>query len=64
MPTEPVKPGYLTSEFYLTIAAMFISTLFASGVITTGGTWDKILGLIAGVLSALGYAVTRAIVKK
>ena len=64
MNPEPIKPGWKTSEFWCTIAAMLIGGLFASGAITTGGTWDKVLGLLAGVLSALGYTVSRAIVKK
>jgi hypothetical protein len=58
----PVKPGYLTTEFYFKLAAMVLSALFASGALTNN-TALAIAGMAASVLTAMGYAVTRAMVK-
>ena len=58
------KPGYKSSEFWLTLAAQVVAALFASGVVADGSTFDKALVLIAGLLGALGYAVVRGGVKK
>jgi hypothetical protein len=59
----PVKPGYLTSEFWLKIAAIVLTALFASGVIPTTGTAATIAAIAATMLGALGYAVSRTLVK-
>lgn len=58
----PVKPGYKTTEFWLKLAALLLSTLFASGVMTSN-TVLAVAGVAASILTALGYAVTRAMVK-
>lgn len=60
----PTKPGYKTTEFYLTMAAMILSALYASGAFADTTTTGKVMALIAGVLGSLGYTVSRAIVKK
>ncbi len=57
-----VKPGYKTSEFYLGLAAVLLSTLFAGGVFTSN-TALSIAGMAASVLTALGYKVSRTVVK-
>ncbi len=63
--TQPVvKPGYKTTEFWLTLAATVVGALMASGVIVEGTTWGKVVGVAAMILSALGYQVSRTIVKK
>jgi len=54
------KPGYKTTEFWLSAAAMIISQLYASGVIGEGGTASKIVALVASLLTALGYTAARA----
>jgi len=58
------KPGYKTTEFWLSVVAMVIGAAFASGVFPAESAGDKILGLAATVLSALGYTVSRTMVKK
>lgn len=63
MSTEP-KPGYKTTEFWLTLLAQLTGFAYASGLIETGGTLDKIAGVIVMVLSAAGYAVSRGIAKR
>lgn len=54
------RPGYRTTEFWLSLAATVLGVLWASGAISDGGTADKIIGLAASVLTALGYTVARA----
>ena len=54
------KPGYRTSEFWLSAAAMIISQLYASGVVGEGSTLSKAIALVASILTALGYTIARA----
>ncbi len=58
------KPGYMTTEFWLTFLAMILTTLFAAGVFGEQSTVYRVLEIGAGILAALGYTVTRASVKK
>lgn len=65
--SDPIqtKPGYKTTEFWLSTAAMIVSILYASGAIGAGeSSVDKTVALIAGALAAMGYTVSRSIVKK
>lgn len=61
--TTPHKPGYKTTEFWLSFAAVLLGALFASGVMSDGGTAAKIAGLAASLLGALGYTVSRTQLK-
>jgi len=61
-PTPPVKPGYRTTEFWFKVAAVLLSAVFASGVLTTN-TALAIAGMAATVLTSLGYTVSRTMVK-
>lgn len=54
---DPKKPAWKTTEFWLSIAAVVVSGLYASGVISDGSTADKIVGVAAMLLTALGYQV-------
>jgi hypothetical protein len=58
-----MKPGYKTTEFWLSAVAALVGLLIASGVIPSGGVGEKIVGLIASVLATLGYSVARGIAK-
>lgn len=58
------KPGWKTSEFWLTAISMAVSLAFASGLIPTDSAIDKLLGLIAAALGGLGYSVSRGLAKK
>lgn len=58
------KPGWRTSEFWLTLAASVLGAAFASGAIGEGGTLAKVLGLAATILTTLGYTVVRTNAKK
>jgi hypothetical protein len=62
--TAPVKPGYKTTEFWLTLATTAVGALLASGVIEAGSAWDKAIGVVVSVLGALGYTVARGMAKR
>ena len=59
-----IKPGWKTTEFWLSAAATVIGLLFASGAIAEGGQADRWLGLVASALASLGYSVSRGLAKK
>lgn len=58
------KPGYKTTEFWLSFAALVVGAAFASGVFPAESSGEKLLGLAATVLTALGYTVSRTMVKR
>jgi hypothetical protein len=58
------KPGWKTTEFWLTAIAMIIGVLLSSGVIESGSNFDKVIGVAATTLAAMGYTVQRSTVKK
>jgi hypothetical protein len=60
----PVKPGYKTTEFWLSFAACIVGTLAASGVFPDESTGMKIVGLAMTTLAALGYTTARFMTKK
>lgn len=64
--TKAVKPGYKTTEFYLTLIATAFSMLYASGVVSPEGTGTvaKGIALIVAALAAAGYSVSRGAAKK
>ena len=57
------KPGYKTTEFWFSVVAAIVGLLFAAGVVPTGSTFEQVLSLVATILAALGYTVSRAIAK-
>ena len=57
------KPGYKTSEFWLTIAAFIVSALMASGVAVEGSVLAQVIGFASATLAALGYTAARGFVK-
>lgn len=61
-----MKPGYKTTEFWLSLASMLVGAVFASGLLGQTATPidDQLLGIIATVLGALGYTVSRTLVKR
>ena len=58
-----VKPGFKTTEFWLSAAATLVGLAIASGIVPTSGTWPQIVGLVTGVLGAMGYTISRTAVK-
>jgi hypothetical protein len=61
----PVKPGYKTTEFWLSLLAILVGAVIASGVISPDGTGTaaKIVGGLVTLLGALGYTVQRTTLK-
>lgn len=57
------KPGYKTTEFWLSLVATLIGLLWASGLISEGSTADKVIGFVAAALGQFGYAVSRGLAK-
>jgi hypothetical protein len=62
--TETVKPGWKTSELWLSVAAMVIGAVVASDVFSEGSTGMKITALISSALVAMGYTGARMNIKK
>jgi hypothetical protein len=62
-PPTPVKPGWQTTEFWMKLAAIALTALFASGIIPTTGTAASVAAIAATMLGALGYTVSRSLVK-
>lgn len=61
--TTSVTPGWKTSEFWVKIVALIVSTLLASGVIPTTGVWAQVTAIAVTILGAMGYTVGRSMVK-
>ena len=59
----PVKPGYQTTEFWMTAGATLVGLAIASGVIPTTGYWSSIVALVVSAFAAMGYTVSRTAVK-
>jgi len=54
-----VKPGYKTTEFWLSAAAAIVGLVAASGVFPAEGEIGKIVGMAVVVLASLGYSSSR-----
>lgn len=59
----PVTPGWKTTEFRLKVAAFILTALYASGIIPTSGPIATAMAIGATMLGALGYTVSRTLVK-
>lgn len=62
-PTTQAKPGYKTTEFWLSLVAVLIGALAGSGIVPESGPWAQVIGLVTAVLGSLGYTVSRGIAK-
>ena len=61
---EPtVKPGYKTTEFWMTAGATAVGLAIASGIVPDTGMWPKIVALVVSAFAAMGYTVSRTAVK-
>lgn len=56
---EPVKPGYKTTEFWLSLLAIVIAALTASGVFAPGSAVAKVIAVVGSILVAMGYTSAR-----
>ena len=58
-----VKPGYKTTEFWMTAGATAVGLAIASGIVPDTGMWPKIVALVVSAFAAMGYTVSRTAVK-
>lgn len=58
----PIKPGYLTTEGWLSVSTAVVGSLLAAGVLGTGPVAIAAGAVMAG-LAAVGYGQSRATVK-
>lgn len=58
-----MKPGWKTTEFWLSVIAMVVGLLMTSGFFAVDSIWGKILGLAGTVLASLGYSLSRGLAK-
>lgn len=58
------KPGFKTSEFWLSMAAVLVNAIIASEAIAPNSQAMKVLAMLSGLLAALGYAGMRFALKK
>ena len=63
MSTTP-KPGYKSTEFYLSSLALILGIVLASGALPEGGMATQIVGGVLSLLATLGYTASRTQVKK
>lgn len=59
-----IKPGYKTTEFWISLAAVIIGSVVASGIVPADSVWERIIGLAVSALAALGYTGARLSIKK
>tara|TARA_R100001443_G_scaffold87312_1_gene93841 strand:+ start:412 stop:609 length:198 start_codon:yes stop_codon:yes gene_type:complete len=59
-----MKPGYKTTEFWLSIAATALGAVVAADVIPSEGVWAQAVAIAASALVALGYTGARMTLKK
>ena len=58
------KPGYKTTEFWMSLIAVVLGALVASGTFTLEGTAAQVVGLVQSALVALGYTGARLTLKR
>ncbi len=63
-PVAPAPtPGWKTTEFWLSFVAVLVSALMASDAIPSYTIGYKVLTIAATILTALGYTVSRTLLK-
>ena len=61
--TSTVKPGWKTTEFWLSLLALLLSAAYIAGLVPDSGPWAKIAAFGAIALTLLGYNVSRGVAK-
>ena len=54
------KPGYQTTEFWMSTIAVICGIVMSSGAIHDGSTAERVIGGVMATLAALGYTAARA----
>lgn len=64
-PTSPAaRSGVKSSELWLSAAAIVTSSLLAEGTLPEGSVLHRVVTIAGIFLTAIGYTVSRAVVKK
>ena len=63
---EETKPGYKSTEFWITVCVTLASLAWGAGVVDPEGMSgaDKVFGFVCSAAAALGYTISRGIAKK
>tara|TARA_R110000824_G_scaffold246105_1_gene435182 strand:- start:19013 stop:19228 length:216 start_codon:yes stop_codon:yes gene_type:complete len=57
------RPGIRSTEFWLTLLSIVVGGLVSSDLLAESSTAAKVVALAGSVLGALGYTVSRSLVK-
>jgi len=57
------KPGYKTTEFWLSLVAILVGAALASGAIGLESVEGTIVAFVASALTAMGYTASRTLGK-
>lgn len=60
---KPTKPGWKSTEFWLSLVAVICGAIVAGDVVSETSTVGKAIGAVVSVLGALGYTASRTAVK-
>lgn len=55
--------GYKSTEFWLTLLAVVLNAIVASGALEVGSLWEKVILMGVTTLGALGYTAGRTLFK-
>lgn len=58
--TQMNKPGYKTTEFWMSTIAVICGIIMSSGAVHDGSMPERIIGGVMATLAALGYTAARA----
>lgn len=59
-----MKPGYKTTEFWLSLIAVALGAVQAAGIVPNESAWGQMLGTVVVALVSLGYTGARLNLKK
>jgi len=62
-PPTPPKPGWKTTEFWMTALATLGGTLLSFGVVPETHWAGRLAGAVVATLAAMGYTVARTAAK-
>ncbi len=61
--TPAIKPGWQTSEFWLSVLPVLLGLAASSGAFPAGGMAGQIIGGAMALLAGLGYTASRTSIK-
>lgn len=61
--TKTIKAGFRTTEFWISLAAAVVSFVVAQGFVTEDQI-NQVAAVVAPVVAAFGYSISRGIAKR